>query len=493
MASAAPALDLSSAPAEDPPKSSTLVNDPSPAASLSDHPIAPDQFDPKWEADKYEIWAYYSYYIGNNGLTLFNFAPTAFQNLLYQAAGDSEILRFAGRDRTINSIVLLSNGISFAIQIVVFLFLGSFADFGTWRPNILIGLSLIAWGIGFGWLGVHEPAKWEIATGLYIVGLIAYQTTLTFWTAAFPGLARNTPELREKAEAYQAGEITRAEYDYADTMKRSELSNMAFYIQSLAEIVILAIIVGVMFGVNVKASTENNNWGLSVLIAFATGVWILVAIPWFLKEKRRAGQEIPPNMNIITVGFWQLYRALAQIWHLKQSLMYLIGYFLLGDSLNTTVTVIGTLQNSIVAYDTLELTYLLIAGIAAQAIGIYSFWNAQQYFRLSTKTMFNIVAFFIIILDCWGMIGIWTQRFGFHHVWEVWMYQVFYGLFVCPWYSYSQIMISEVTPRGREFLFFSLFSIIGKTSSFIGPLVSSAIIDATPSGNNSTPFYFWWR
>lgn len=42
------------------------------------------------------------------------------------------------------------------------------------------------------------------------------------------------------------------------------------------------------------------------------------------------------------------------------------GYFLLGDSLNTTVTVIGTLQNSIVAYNTLQLTYLLIVGIAAQ-------------------------------------------------------------------------------------------------------------------------------
>jgi MFS-type transporter involved in bile tolerance (Atg22 family) len=51
-------------------------------------------------------------------------------------------------------------------------------------------------------------------------------------------------------------------------------------------------------------------------------------------------------------------------------------------------------------------------------------------------------------------------------------------------------MISEVTPRGHEFLFFSLFSIIGKTSSFIGPFISSAIIDASPSGNNSLPFYF---
>jgi MFS-type transporter involved in bile tolerance (Atg22 family) len=70
------------------------------------------------------------------------------------------------------------------------------------------------------------------------------------------------------------------------------------------------------------------------------------------------------------------------------------------------------------------------------------------------------------------------------------VYQAYYGFFVCPWYSYSQIMISEVTPRGHEFLFFSLFSIVGKTSSFIGPIVSSAIIDASPSHNNSTPFYF---
>ena len=152
-----------------------------------EHPVAPDQFDPKYETSKWEIWAYYAYYIGNNGLTLFNFAPTAFQNLLYEAAGDSEILHFAGRDRTINSIVLLSNGISFAIQIVIFLIIGSYAgmhrcsgnqeerpltliDFGRSRPNILIVLSILAFAIGFGWLGIHTANKWEVATGMYIVG-----------------------------------------------------------------------------------------------------------------------------------------------------------------------------------------------------------------------------------------------------------------------------------------------------------------------------------
>jgi hypothetical protein len=31
-----------------------------------------------------------------------------------------------------------------------------------------------------------------------------------------------------------------------------------------------------MFGLDVNASESNNNWGLSVLIAFASGVWLLV-------------------------------------------------------------------------------------------------------------------------------------------------------------------------------------------------------------------------
>ena len=88
-------------------------------------------------------------------LSSIDFAPTAFQNLLYQAAPYDGIMEFLGRPRSINSIVLLSNGISFAIQIVVFLVIGSFADFGNWRPNILIVLSIIAYAIGFGWLGVQ--------------------------------------------------------------------------------------------------------------------------------------------------------------------------------------------------------------------------------------------------------------------------------------------------------------------------------------------------
>jgi MFS-type transporter involved in bile tolerance (Atg22 family) len=456
-----PAPQMVGAAAEDTIKGDVAVRNSSGELVVEDgKPIAPDQFEPKYETGKYELWAYYSYYIGNNvseqrlqivcyqlltkstqGLHLFNFAPTASQNLLAQHAAkiggpDNEIVYFAGSNRTTNSIILLCNGISFAIQIAILLLIGAYADFGSFRPNILIVLSLIAFGIGFGWLGVHEEDQWQTGLGLYIVGLIAYQLCLTYWTAAFPGLARNTRALREQARKYEDGEVTREEYEFTDSMKRNEISNQAFYIQSLGEIVILAVIVGIMFGLRVNKSEERNNWGLSVLIAFASGVWLLLAVPWFVLEKRRPGQD--PGMNIVVAGFWQLYRAVTQIWQLKQSLFYLIGkfdnlvlspkhdhfltgfpgYFLLGDSLNTTVTVIGTLQNSIVAYNTLDLTYLLIVGIAAQAVGIFGFWHIQKRYRLSTKTMFNAVAVGIILLDAWGMVGISTQKFGFHNVWE---------------------------------------------------------------------------
>ena len=48
-----------------------------------------------------------------------------------------------------------------------------------------------------------------------------------------------------------------------------------------------------------------------------------------------------------------------------------------------------------------------------------------------------------------------------------------------------------MTPRGKEFLFFSLFGVIGKASSFLGPFVSSAIIDHSNSRNGtSSVFYF---
>jgi len=126
-------------------------------------------------------------------------------------------------------------------------------------------------------------------------------------------------------EAYKAGAISRAEFDFADSMKRNEISNMSFAVGSAGAIAITAVGVGIFSAVHSNASTENNNWGLSIFNAFGGAAELMLAVPWFILEKRRPGQPTPAGMNIIQAGIWQIYRAALDIWKLKQSLAYLIG------------------------------------------------------------------------------------------------------------------------------------------------------------------------
>ena len=61
----------------------------------------------------------------------------------------------------VNSIVLITNGISFAIQAVLFLIIGAWADYGRWRPNITIFFTVLAVAVSFAWLGVEDASKWR--------------------------------------------------------------------------------------------------------------------------------------------------------------------------------------------------------------------------------------------------------------------------------------------------------------------------------------------
>ncbi|KIK95280.1 hypothetical protein PAXRUDRAFT_141029 [Paxillus rubicundulus Ve08.2h10] len=456
-----------------------------------------------------ELWAFYLYYVGNSGLSGFNFGPSQFQNLLYLAgydpssrppfyvscsSGASCVLPFFGKIRDINSIVLLTNGISFAIQAVLLLVIGAWADYGQWRPNITITFTLAAVAVSFAWLGVADPSKWKAGVVLYVLGSYQPQGALTFWTAAFPGLTRHLPEVQESAKEVTEGTKDVDEHAAFESLSRNRVSNISFTVSSVGEIFVLVIMVGILEGMKAGDSTENNTRAFSALIAFSGAVWLICALPWFFIEKRRPGLSLPPESSLLTIGFRQTYVAIRECLRLKQTFVYLIFYFLMGDVLNTTVTVIGTLQNrrrehSVVSYSTLQLTLLLIVGILTQALGIYGFWLVQKTYKISTKAMLSFNVFWILVLTIWGLVGVHTDKFGFKHVWEIWLYQVFYGLMVCPWYAYSQTMISEVSPLPQMFLFFALFSVVGKTSAFIGPLVSSAIITAS-GNNNNMPFAF---
>lgn len=74
-------------------------------------------------------------------------------------SSSARLMQSSVTEEAVNSIVLITNGLSFAFQAVIFLIVGSFADYGVWRPHITTAFTILGWGVSFGWLGVMTPDK----------------------------------------------------------------------------------------------------------------------------------------------------------------------------------------------------------------------------------------------------------------------------------------------------------------------------------------------
>ncbi|KAH9995709.1 autophagy-related protein 22-like protein [Russula vinacea] len=317
-----------------------------------------------------------------------------------------------GHVRNINSIILLTNGICFAIQAVTLLMIGAWADYGTWRPNILIFSTILSVGASFAWLGIQEPSKWPGAVILYMLTSISCQCCFTFWYAAIPGMVRNLPEVQASADEAKKGLKSMDEHFRFESLARNRISNISLATSSAVQILILAIMYGILKAVKSDTSVENNTKAFNVLLALCGGVLLLCAIPWFIIEKRRPGLVLPPGSSFATIGFKQTLFTLRECFRLKQTFLYLVFYFLMGDALNTTLTVVGTLQNSVVSYSTSQITLLYAVATTSQSLGAYLLWLVQKKFGISTKRMLLFIVSWILVLTIWGLIGVHTNKIG---------------------------------------------------------------------------------
>ena len=112
----------------------------------------------------------------------------------------------------------------------------------------------------------------------------------------------------------------------------------------------------------------------------------------------------------------------------------------------------------------------------------------QKKFRFSVKAGVFYGACMTLVPSLFGAIGYFTNVIGFHHTWAFWLAQV-WNFQTAAWGSYQVTMISEVVPAPKAYMFFALFNTVGKTSGFIGPFISSAIIERA-DGNTSASYWF---
>ncbi|KAF7935323.1 uncharacterized protein EAE97_008230 [Botrytis byssoidea] len=446
-----------------------------------------------------ELWSYYLYYNGNNGVGPQSYSQALFQNALSKAGWDPAItpaqigncttggcvIPWGTTTRSVSSVVLLANGICFTIMSVIFVAFGSVADYGHFGRWILLCLTVVCWVFQYGMMAITKPEQWPTAMALYIVSYISYGASLVFYYALFPRLARYMPHVQKaRDEELKEEKINQDEYDRIESMERNHISNISTAHASIGYVLVLVLSLSILIPM------QGNSFANNLALCLTNSYWVVLGLPWFIFQSARPGPPIPKGSSIWTIGWKQVYLALVEIRHLPQTFTYLLAFFMLADGLNTTTTLVSIIQNEVISFSFLQLTYLGLAQAIASTISTFSFWYIQQYFGIRTKSMFIVTNIFSVLIPLYGMIGLWTDKIGYHHVYDFYVYNIVFGLFQAPYFSYSQTMMSEVTPRGYEGMFFGLFGITNKASSILGPNVIQAIVNHTNNNWMGFPFLF---
>lgn len=298
-----------------------------------------------------EYWAFALYNLGATGVGLGNYAGGLQQDLV-EAAHPSEYLDWPSRTST-SAFILDLNGIIFAVQVVALLVIGPYADYGRWRPWILIVWTVIAIAASFAFLGFTKPSQWNLVSGFYVLGNVAINVTGSFYFAAYPSIVRDLPQMQESERQVLEDTKTAAEHNQLDSLERSRLSNWTYVFSGLGNTAFILLALAISYGIGYQTAAENDKI-YGVVTAYFGGILILTSLPWFLLDQHRPGSRLPDNTSWLTVGPKQIWEAAKNVVHLKQTFLYILAYFALAEGANTSGYIVQILQNNVINFDTVK-------------------------------------------------------------------------------------------------------------------------------------------
>ena len=200
------------------------------------------------------------------GAAISNYGTARFQSLV-TAAHPDKYVSFAGRripgerndstfgdsqkdgaDRySVASYFLNLNGIQFAVQFIALLFIGPYADYGTWRPWLLICRSTVLGRNGspctdlsrlepvfecvtyiscFALAALSSPSQWLASTAIHTMGGLALNIANTYYYALLPVMATSLPEIIESERKVFQGEKTPEHHQQYNSLTRAKVSQL---------------------------------------------------------------------------------------------------------------------------------------------------------------------------------------------------------------------------------------------------------------------------
>ncbi len=404
--------------------------------------------------DRREIFGWLTYDWANSAFftTVVTVLAGPYLTALAQAdVGQGGVVLSLGPLGSITSDNLFPSTLAASIFLQIFLLpiLGSMADFTPWKKRMMAG---------FCYFGVFSSS------------LLFWITGTSYLWGCFFLLISNI--------CFAAANVFYNSFlvDITTEDRRDKISSFGYASGYAGGLVMLFVNLGLInFGENFGIDR-----GAAVRISMlAASIWwgSFAAVTFWLVRSRKPHRDAR-GKNLVAVGFIELWRTMRELFGLKYTLLFLAGYLLYNDGIQTVI-----LNSSIF----LSQELFISKGMESDSMFLLGIFVVAQVCALIGAIFFERIArligakrTIIICLAIWSAIVIFAYGFlqSFTHAWIM---AVFIGLVLGPTQALSRSLFSQMIPKSRESAFFGLYEISEKGTSWIGNAVFAVVVGSTGS------------
>jgi UMF1 family MFS transporter len=326
----------------------------------------------------------------------------------------------------------MANSMASLVVAVLAPVLGAIADRGGAKTRFLLffaGMGIIMTG---GMFFVAEGA-WQVAVLLYVLGIIGFSGGNVFYDSLI--------------------------VDVSPPDRTDMVSSLGFSLGYLGG--------GLLFAMNILMTLKPASFGLAdagvaVRISFLNVAiwWAIFSIPIMIFVKEPATAHRTSGWAMVGAGFRQLRKTFGEIRKLRLVFLFLIGYWLYIDGVDTVIRMAVDYGMSL----GFEANSLIVALMITQFVG---FPAAIAFGKLGEKLGTKAA----ILLGIAVYVGVTVWALFMDRTAEFYALAVIVGLVQGGVQSLSRAFYARIIPANKAAEFFGFYNMLGKFAAVIGPFL----------------------
>jgi UMF1 family MFS transporter len=319
--------------------------------------------------------------------------------------------------------------------------LGSVADFTAQKRRFLFFFTLLC-VLPTGLLYFVQAGDVALGIILFVIANFAYNAALTFYDAF----------LREIAQRKEMGKISG--YGWA-----------LGYIGGLASLIAVYPFIRKGFGPE-NINSFRLSFPITALFFFFTSLPTFI----FVRDKL-SPNPLPAGKTYLQIGIHRVTHTIKELGRMRELLKFFICYLIYSDGINTVIVFSAIFATRVLGFTPGELMIYFISTQIAAAAGTYFLGLITD--RIGVKKTISFT------LWVWALISIWAffvQSKGEFYILG-WVAASALG----SNQSASRAFLGYFVPADRSAEFFGFFSLTGKFSAVLGPLLFGELATATGS------------